>query len=110
MLKLTNLKFLIGQINNLILLSQFPASIKNIPDLLWELDSVEILLRGDAPVAEFVERYIDAWRAERDSGVVLQDDRLTRQKLSSIFCVVDMYNPEPRRIAPGRIDVLFRNF
>ncbi len=61
------------------------------------LDSVGRFLREEIPVAEFVDAYVDAWRAERDSGEILKDDPITSEKLSSIFCVVDMYNPDDDR-------------
>lgn len=61
------------------------------------LNLVKQFLRGDTPVAEFVDSYIDAWRSERDSGAILEDDPVTSEKLSSIFCVADLYNPENDR-------------
>jgi len=61
------------------------------------LDCVEKFLIGKTPVAEFVDTYIDSWRDERDSGITLEDDPITSEKLSSIFCVIDMYNPNDDR-------------
>lgn len=61
------------------------------------LDTVELFLRGDTPVSQFVDNYIDAFRNERDSGKTLEDDPITSEKLSSVFCVIDMYNPEDDR-------------
>lgn len=61
------------------------------------LESVDRFLRGDIPINEFVEKYIDGWRAERDSGELLADNPTTSEKLSSIFCVVDLYNPDEDR-------------
>lgn len=62
------------------------------------LESVERFLRGETPVEVFVDQYIDHWRAERDSGEMLADDPVTSEKLSSIFCAVDMYAPEEDRL------------
>jgi hypothetical protein len=61
------------------------------------LESVEQFLRGSIPVDEFVDEYVDGWRAERDSDELLADDPTTSEKLSSIFCVVDLYNPDEDR-------------
>jgi hypothetical protein len=61
------------------------------------LDSVQRFLRRETPVDLFVAAYIDAWRAERDSNEILLDDPITSEKLSSFFCLVDLYNPEDDR-------------
>lgn len=61
------------------------------------LDSVERFLQGETPVEEFVDTYSDQWRAERDSDELLADDPITSEKLSSLFCLVDLYNPDDDR-------------
>lgn len=43
--------------------------------------------------AEFVER----WKQERDDGRLLQDPPNESEVLSSIFCLADLYNPDPDR-------------
>ena len=63
------------------------------------LESVEHFLLGRIPVDEFVDQYIDRWRAERDSDELLVDEPTTSEKLSSIFCVVDLYNEDEDREA-----------
>ena len=61
------------------------------------LDSVERFLQGQTPVNEFVDAYADQWRAERDSDELLSDDPIISEKLSSFFCLVDLYNPDEDR-------------
>ena len=61
------------------------------------LEYVDRFLRGDIPLNEFVDNYVDDWRAERDSDDLLADDPITSEKLSSIFCIVDLYNPDDDR-------------
>jgi hypothetical protein len=39
----------------------------------------------------FSEAYIELWRIERDSGVLLLDPPELGECLSSIFCAADMY-------------------
>jgi len=47
----------------------------------------------------FIDGYIDGWRAERDSDKLLGDDPDTSEALSSVFCAVDLYNPDENREA-----------
>ena len=61
------------------------------------LDFVEEFLRGNTPAAMFVDIYMDRWRVERDSNRLLADDPLTSEKLSSFFCLADLYNPDDDR-------------
>lgn len=61
------------------------------------LDSVSLFLQGITPLPAFIDEYVDAWRCERDSGATLEDDPITSEKLSSIFCAIDMYNPSGDR-------------
>lgn len=51
---------------------------------------------GIAPDA-FVEAFADGWRGERDSGLLVQDDDVLSEKLSTIFCFADLYNAEEDR-------------
>ena len=61
------------------------------------LEYVDRFLRGGIPVNVFVDNYVDDWRAERDSDDLLADDPIRSEKLSSIFCIVDLYNPDDDR-------------
>lgn len=42
---------------------------------------------------QFVSAYIELWRYERDSGLLLKDEDNLSECLSSIFCLADLYNP-----------------
>jgi len=46
-------------------------------------------------VHTFVNGYIALWRIERDTKVLLNDSEKLSEVLSSIFCMVDLYNPAP---------------
>lgn len=54
-------------------------------------------MEGGIPTQEFVDAYIDNWRKERDSDELLKDDAVTSEKLSSLFCIADLFNPEEDR-------------
>lgn len=45
----------------------------------------------------FVEEFIGGWRAERDSGHAALDSPELSERLSSIFCIADLFNPEENR-------------
>jgi hypothetical protein len=47
----------------------------------------------------FSEAYICLWKIERDLGYSCSDERSTSEKLSTIFCLVDLLNIEPNRLA-----------
>lgn len=47
---------------------------------------------------EFVERYQSAWRAERDSGAMLEYGERLSEVFSTIFCLADLFNPEDDRL------------
>lgn len=61
------------------------------------LESVMRFLRSEITLDEFVRSYIEGWRTERDSGDLLLDPPELSEKLSSCFCVVDLYNPREAR-------------
>jgi hypothetical protein len=46
---------------------------------------------------DFADKYIDVWKAERDSGRLLEDSPALSAALSSIFCLADLYNPADDR-------------
>jgi hypothetical protein len=46
---------------------------------------------------KFVNEFMDKWREERDSGIFSEDSPQLSEKLSSIFCLADLYNPEEDR-------------
>jgi len=61
------------------------------------LKSAKEFLEGKTLVANFVDQYIDAWKQEGDSGLLLNDDPILSEKLSTIFCLADLYNPDEDR-------------
>lgn len=42
---------------------------------------------------DFVDKFIDEWKRERDNGKGLADPPKLSEVLSSIFCLADMFNP-----------------
>lgn len=45
----------------------------------------------------FVNAYIELWRIERDLGLSIMDEEKLNLFLSSIFYMVDLYNPESEK-------------
>ncbi|TJZ65617.1 colicin immunity domain-containing protein [Chitiniphilus eburneus] len=45
----------------------------------------------------FSSAYMELWKIERDRGFLQKDDSELNEKLSSIFCLADLYNPDPDR-------------
>jgi hypothetical protein len=46
---------------------------------------------------EFSNAYMELWKFERDSNLLQKDESDLSECLSSIFCIADLYNPEPDR-------------
>lgn len=46
---------------------------------------------------KFSDAYIEIWRFEGESGLLQKDEAKLNGCLSSIFCLADLYNPEPDR-------------
>lgn len=46
---------------------------------------------------EFSNAYMELWKFERDSNLLQNDESDLSECLSSIFCIADLYNPEPDR-------------
>ncbi|TWT47796.1 colicin immunity domain-containing protein [Botrimarina hoheduenensis] len=61
------------------------------------LKFAEDFLQRKTPVEDFVDAYADAWRTERDNNEILEDDPITSEKLSTFFCLVDLYKPDEDR-------------
>jgi hypothetical protein len=51
--------------------------------------------RGETPLDSFVDEYPRRWRTERDSGVLDEDRPVVQELNSTVFCLIDMFNPEP---------------
>jgi hypothetical protein len=58
---------------------------------------VKNFLNETADASIFCEQYSQYWKSERDSSALLQDDAKTSEALSSIFCLVDLFNPADDR-------------
>ncbi|QMV53026.1 colicin immunity domain-containing protein [Ewingella americana] len=61
------------------------------------LEFAKSFVRGRLNGTVFTEAYSELWRIERDSGLTLKDEDKLSECLSSIFCLADLYNPEPDR-------------
>jgi hypothetical protein len=54
-------------------------------------------VRGDLDAPSFTDAYIQQWKVERDSGLLISDDAQVSEALSSIFCLADLFNPDHDR-------------
>jgi hypothetical protein len=61
------------------------------------LELAKEFTRGGLSAEEFAEKFAILWREERDSEVALLDDDDLSEKLSTIFCFVDLYDPNDDR-------------
>jgi hypothetical protein len=55
------------------------------------------IIDSEISADKFVNEFMDKWREERDSGMFSKDNPQLSKKLSSIFCLADLYNPEEDR-------------
>ncbi|WP_275554925.1 colicin immunity domain-containing protein [Mixta sp. Marseille-Q2659] len=51
-------------------------------------------IAGKMTADEFADPYQEKWKAERDSGLSGKDPAELNEKLSTLFCLADQYNPE----------------
>ncbi|MPQ71371.1 MULTISPECIES: colicin immunity domain-containing protein [unclassified Pseudomonas] len=58
----------------------------------------ESFVAGKLSANEFCDVYIERWRVERDTDVILQDAPALSGCLSSVFCAADMYSPDSDRL------------
>lgn len=58
---------------------------------------VQAFLAGKSDAEVFVDSFIALWKQERDSGELHADSSQVSEALSSIFCLADMFNPDPER-------------
>lgn len=52
---------------------------------------------GEIPAGDFTDQFMEQWKRERDSLDEVADPDELSERLSSIFCLADLYNPEPGR-------------
>lgn len=49
-------------------------------------------VNGRLNTTTFVDAYMELWKIERNTNLGLNDDKILSEVLSSIFCIVDLYN------------------
>ncbi|MBS0970410.1 colicin [Chimaeribacter arupi] len=52
---------------------------------------------GEISADSFADPYQAMWKREGNNGLLLQDDPALSEKLSTIFCLADQYNPDSDR-------------
>lgn len=62
---------------------------------LWNLATR--FVNSELSADKFSDMFITQWKAERDSGELLHDPDGLSERLSSIFCLADLYNPASDR-------------
>jgi hypothetical protein len=58
---------------------------------------VDAFLDDQLSAKDFAEQYQQAWKAEGANKLLLLDSPQDSEKLSSIFCLADLHNPDPNR-------------
>lgn len=58
---------------------------------------VDSFLKERLNAQEFSAAYMELWRIERDGGFGVRDAEQASQFLSTVFCLVDLFNPSPDR-------------
>ena len=53
--------------------------------------------QGNVSACDFVNRFIEQWKVERDNGTANDDSAEVSECLSTIFCLADLFNPEHNR-------------
>lgn len=61
------------------------------------LDCSRQFVCGKIETGKFVDTFTEKWRHERDLGLLEVDPPNINSALSTIFCLVDLYNPEADR-------------
>lgn len=61
------------------------------------LEFAKSYVSGRLTAEVFCNSYIELWRIERENKILQDDEFRMGACLSSIFCVVDLYNPSPDR-------------
>ena len=61
------------------------------------LKFAEDFVEGKMTADEFADSYQARWKAERDSGLLIKDVSELNEKLSTLFCLADQYNPDSDR-------------
>jgi hypothetical protein len=61
------------------------------------LELVKSFMEKEVSADRFSRSYMELWKVERDTYLLQKDDKTLSQCLSSIFCLADLYNPDPDR-------------
>lgn len=61
------------------------------------LEFAKSYVQGRLTADEFANSYLELWKIERDNDFLQNDNSKLSECLSSIFCLADLYNPEPDR-------------
>lgn len=65
-------------------------------------------VEGKVAAETFADEFIDRWKQERDDGRLLQDSSELSERLSTVFCFADLYNPRDDREDYEFDEVTFR--
>lgn len=57
------------------------------------LEFANSFVKGRVPAATFVDAFSELWKIERDGKILQNDDEQLSERLSTIFCLVDLFNP-----------------
>lgn len=52
---------------------------------------------GRLTADQFADVFMELWKIERDTSVLINDDEHTSSILSSVFCLADLYNNDTGR-------------
>ena len=52
---------------------------------------------GEIPADDFADPFMEKWKRERDAVSDIGDSDEISERLSSIFCLADLYNPNADR-------------
>lgn len=61
------------------------------------IDFAKQFVESKVSADNFADKYIDLWRAERDSDKKEKDSETVSECCSSVFVIADCYNPESDR-------------
>jgi hypothetical protein len=61
------------------------------------LDFAKSFVEGVTSADNFADPYQAKWKAEGENGKLEKDSFIVSEKLSTIFCLADQYNPDDDR-------------
>lgn len=63
------------------------------------LEFANSFVKGRVSAATFVDAFSELWKIERDGKILQNDDEQLNERLSTIFCLVDLFNPREEKEA-----------